>query len=339
MSARISGKAYFMKRNTKKSTVVHRSANAMEVDGKLLFESLIPGLNVIQTGLYNAFHADLICLTSDLLGRQVDNPQIECKAHKSFAGVQIGLIYDFDTNYIELRDEFKSIPKVVKWFKKVKSMKDSIKAIMNKYPKGYVQLNKLSSDEIVACMQSIYISKNVKGFCIEDEDGNLMTFPIYSLPNYITASARIRWHRQGSNAHFAGTPYIDKAFEQIFIDQNCTYKTFRVKENKMSPSKKTSRYYNYLETDAQLDDEFKHILSDGSEYQFKRVGITNIWQVRFQRPVDKTSLCIEININVVRKQRKQDLEDMKQLISTGELPKRKYVARKQHTKHKYKIKT
>ena len=320
-------------------TVKHRSADEIEIDSTKLLEGLVPGLKVIRTGLYDSFHADLISLTSQLLGKNVDDPQLECKSHKAFTGVQIGLHYNLDEKTIELREEFKCIPKVVKWFDKIKSMQNTINAIMNKFPRGSENFVKLSSDELVSCMKAIYIFKKIKGFCIEDENGKIMVFPIYSLQNYITASARIRWHRQGSDAHFSGTPYIDAAFEQIFADQNATYTTFRVKENKMNPKKATTRYYNYLETDAQLADEFRHILSDGNEYQFKRVGMTNVWQVRFQRPVNKTSLCIEITIKVVGKQRKQDLEDIKYLLSTGELPKRKYVARKQHTKHKYKSKT
>lgn len=320
-------------------TVKHRSADEIEIDSIKLLEGLVPGLKVIRTGLYDSFHADLICLTSQLLGKNVDDPQLEFKSHKAFTGVQIGLHYNLDEKTIELREEFKGIPKVVKWFDKIKSMQNTINAIMNKFPRGSENFIKLNSDELVSCMKAIYISKKIKGFCIEDKNGNIMVFPIYSLQNYITASARIRWHRYGSNAHFSGTPYIDSAFEQMFAAQNATYTTFRVKENKMNSNKVTTRYYNYLETDAQLDDEFQHVLADGSEYQFKRVGTTNIWQVRLQNPVNKTSLCIEITIKVVGKQRKQDLEDIKYLLSTGELPKRKYVARKPHTKHNYKIKT
>jgi hypothetical protein len=308
------------------------------MDCKKLLMTLAPGIEVVQSGLYNAFHPDITCLLSKILGKDVEDVNFECKSFKSFACTQVGLAYDTFKRTISIADKYKDLSPAVQIVNKVSAMQDKVDAIMNKFPIGHVKLDGLSSKEIIKCIQALYANERNKGFCIEDEHGNLMLFPIYSLPNYVIASARLRWHRQGSDASFAGTPYADDAFDKIFQDQNKVYTTSHIKVNKNNPSKSCKKYYNYVKTDANLANNFKHTIADGRTYEFKRVGTTDEWQVRLLRPADATTLCIEFIIKVVSKQRQRDLDDVKYLLKTGKLPNRKYIAIKSHQKHTCRLK-
>ena len=326
-----------MSKKTRKPKVKHLSANEIEIAFKLYLAALVPGLEVIRSGLYDAFSPDLKCLLSQFLGGNVEDASFECKSYKSFASSQIGLQYDRTSFDVEISKDYKHIKSAVNLVDKVKNMKDKVQQIMNMFPCGSVPLDGLSNIELIKCIQDLYASKGNKGFCLEGSDGSLMVLPIYSLSHYVTASARLRWHRCGSEAHFGGTPYIDDAFNKMFEDLNASYETYRVKQNKHNPTKKTDEYYNYLKTDAPLSNTFRHTTIDGRTYEFQRIGTTNEWQVRYIRPVEETTLCIEFKIKIVGTQRKSDLEDVKYLLNNGRFPVRKYIPIRDRTKHTYKL--
>ena len=309
------------------SRIKHRTAKQVETDSKLFLESLVPGLVVEQPHIYNAFSPDLICKLSLLLSRpDIKDPGVECKAFKSFAASQIGLKINQSTSSFELTDKYKSIPGCNEILIELNNA-NKFDDFVAKYPKGSINITSISHKMCLKCVQKIYKSKGNRLFVVEDELGQLMTFPIESLGYYVKATARLRWHRSGSRNDFKGEGFVDDAFKQIFINQNKTYSIFREKKNRHTG--KLSRHnYVYIQTDAVLNDVFRHVTDD--TYEFKLVAGTNIWQIRLLPPAESTYPCLELLIKIVGRQRTNDLNAVKYFLNTGKMPQKRY---------KYKIRT
>jgi hypothetical protein len=311
--------------------VTHRKATQVEIDSAAELTALFKNkLKIERPHIYNSTKPDLICRCKDSFGIDIPDPGIECKAYRPFAAGQINIVSDGSKFVLHPKhNNSEKLQKVVTAFNNL----NLYSTCMGMFPSSKRIPASIDNDICIDAIVELCKARGIQIFSIENKNGKLMYFLVDELKNYVEASVQFRWHKSGSDKHFAKNEFVDLGFDNIFSAQGATYRIFRDTYDKKE--KKTSNQkYVYLETNAILNDVFEY--TTNKIYRFEKVE-PGIWQVGIKKPDTKTYSCLELRMKIIGTQISSHLDDVISYLTNGTVPKRKYKIKRILKPKKYRV--